>query len=247
MKPKNTHIAQRKYNKRKKLLDNNIEPVFDDEGDDDLLFNNFDDRYEPIIHDDEDEDNTEDDDIIEDADGNIVENHDDDDIDDEKVKKIKDVVLEEDKPKKRGRKTAGDKAKFYVQPAEFDQEIMNYYDSGKMSDTLALMISKISHKLSYAPNFINYSYREEMVGDGVIRMMKALIAKKYNREKGTNPFSYFTRIAFNAFRNRIKKEKHVHETHEKYSRELMFMSECAGNLHKNNNISIMKERMRDYD
>jgi len=237
MKQKNTYIAQRKYNKRKKLLDNNIEPVFDDE-DDDLSFNNFDDRYEPITDDDDDINHDDDD-------------HDDDDDDDndvtEDIEKDKNVTSEEDKPKKRGRKTTGDKAKFYVQPAEFDQEIMNYYDTGKMSDNLALMVSKISHKLSYAPNFINYSYREEMVGDGVIRMMKALIAKKYNRDKGTNPFSYFTRIAFNAFRNRIKKEKHVHETHEKYSRELMFMSECSGNLHKNNNISIMKERMRDYD
>jgi hypothetical protein len=139
-----------------------------------------------------------------------------------------------------------DKTKFYVDPKEFDEEIMNYYKSGKMSDTLAEMVSKISHKLSYANNFINYSYREEMVGDGVIRMMKALIAKKYNHTKGTNPFSYFTRIAFNAFRNRIKKEKHIHETHEKYQKELMFMSEQYSNLSKNNNIRIMKERNREY-
>jgi len=105
-----------------------------------------------------------------------------------------------------------DKKKFYVDPKEFDTEIMNYYDTGIMSNNLAEMVSKISHKLSYASNFINYSYREEMAGDGIIRMMKALISKKYNKEKGTNPFSYFTRIAFNAFRNRIKKEKHIHET-----------------------------------
>jgi DNA-directed RNA polymerase specialized sigma24 family protein len=83
-----------------------------------------------------------------------------------------------------------------------------------------------------------------MVGDGIIRMMKALIAKKYNRDKGTNPFSYFTRIAFNAFRNRIKKEKHIHETHEKYQREFMLMSESFNHLSKNNNINIMKERDR---
>lgn len=123
--------------------------------------------------------------------------------------------------------------KFYVEPKKFDEEIMNYYDSGVMTNELAEMVSKISHKLSYASNFINYSYREEMVGDGIIRMMKALIAKKYNRNKGTNPFSYFTRIAFNAFRNRIKKEKHIHETHEKYKEELLFMSGTTSNAGKN--------------
>ncbi len=127
------------------------------------------------------------------------------------------------------------KEKFYVEPKLFDEEIMKYYDSGIMTNELAEMVSKISHKLSYASNFINYSYREEMVGDGIIRMMKALISKKYNRTKGTNPFSYFTRIAFNAFRNRIKKEKHIHETHEKYKEELMFMSGCVSNLNKNKN------------
>jgi hypothetical protein len=137
-----------------------------------------------------------------------------------------------DKPIEKIKKTSL-KEKFYVEPKKFDEEIMSYYDTGIMSNELAEMVSKISHKLSYASNFINYSYREEMVGDGIIRMMKALISQKYNREKGTNPFSYFTRIAFNAFRNRIKKEKHMHETHEKYKEELLFMSGNTYNVNKN--------------
>jgi hypothetical protein len=162
---------------------------------------------------------------------------------DEEVEEAEEVeeepVIEKIKNKKKP-----DKKVFYVEPKKFDEEIVKFYESGIMTNDLAEMVSKISNKLSYAPNFINYSYREEMVGDGIIRMMKALISKKYNREKGTNPFSYFTRIAFNAFRNRIKKEKHIHETHEKYRRELMSMSEGYSNLLKNNNIRIMKERDR---
>ena len=217
------------YKKRKKLLDNSIEPVFHDE-EDDLYNEEFSDGYS----------GDENDEVIEKDD-------EDEEVDDEIEDTIKEIVEEkivEEKPKKRGRK-ASDKAKHYVDPKEFDEEIMVYYESADMSDNLAMMISKISNKLSYAPNFINYSYREEMVGDGIIRMMKALIAKKYNREKGTNPFSYFTRIAFNAFRNRIKKEKHIHETHEKYQREFMLMSESFNHLSKNNNINIMKERDRE--
>jgi len=127
-----------------------------------------------------------------------------------------------------------DKAKFYVDPKDFDDKILEYYKNDVISNDLAEMISKIAHKLSYAPNFINYSYREEMVGDGIIRMFKALMSKKYNHDKGTNPFSYFTRIAFNAFRNRIKKEKHMHETHEKYKNEFLMFSEGYTNLVKNN-------------
>lgn len=155
------------------------------------------------------------------------------------------VEAEEEKKTIKPVKEKIDKTKYYVDPKEFDDEIVKFYKSSVMSNNLAEMVSKISNKLSFAPNFINYSYREEMVGDGIVRMMKALISKKYNRKKGTNPFSYFTRIAFNAFRNRIKKEKHIHETHEKYQKEFMLMSESFNHLFKNNNIKIMKERDRE--
>lgn len=131
--------------------------------------------------------------------------------------------VEENKPKKRGPKP--NKLQFYVDPKDFDVCIMAYYKTGIITDELATMISKIAHKLSYAPNFINYTYRDEMVGDAVVRMMKALIAKKYTHNKGSNPFSYFTKIAFNAFRNRIKKEKYAHDTLQKYQEEVIMYSE----------------------
>ena len=127
------------------------------------------------------------------------------------------------KPKKRGPKP--NKLQFYVDPKEFDTCIITYYSSGIIADELAMMINKIAHKLSYAPNFINYTYRDEMVGDAVVRMMKALIAKKYTHNKGSNPFSYFTKIAFNAFRNRIKREKHAHDTLQKYQEEIIMNSD----------------------
>jgi len=214
------------YPKRKKRIKK--EDTFDD-----LI-------YHDVIDDDHDlrDDHDEEMAINEEDDIDLVENA----LDTEPI--IEEEVEVEAAPKKRG-KAAADKTKFYVDPKEFDAEIMNYYDTGKMSDNLANMVSKISHKLSYAPNFINYTYREEMVGDGVIRMMKALMAKKYNRDKGTNPFSYFTRIAFNAFRNRIKKEKHMAETHDKYSNEILMMSQNYNVLMKNNNIRINKERERN--
>ena len=75
---------------------------------------------------------------------------------------------------------------------------------------MADSIYKIANRLAFAPNFINYTYREEMVGDAVIRMIEALTSQKFNPDKG-NPFSYFTKIAFHAFCNRIKKEKKIRE------------------------------------
>jgi hypothetical protein len=162
---------------------------------------------------------------------------DDEDLDENEDLFEEDVPKVETPAQKKSRKKA-DKEKYYVNPLEFDTEIGNYYESGIMSDNLATMVSNIANKLSYAPNFINYTFREEMVGDGIIRMFKALTSKKYDHKKGATasagPFSYFTRIAFNAFRNRIKKEKHMRDTHEKYQNELLMFSDNYNTITKNN-------------
>jgi hypothetical protein len=160
------------------------------------------------------------------------------DEDDEEPEEIDYDELEK---RKRQNRPKIPKEKFYVDPKKFDDEIVKYYNSGDISDELAEMLNKIANKLSYSSNFAGYTYREEMVGDGIVRMFKALISKKYDREKGTNPFSYFTRIAFNAFRNRIKKEKTIHEAQERYQQEYMLMTEGYSNLLKNNQTKITKD------
>lgn len=97
----------------------------------------------------------------------------------------------------------------YVNSKEFTQDIVTYYDSGtdEIGEKLGQSIFKIATGLSYAPNFINYSYKDEMVGDAIVKMFSALKMKKFDLTTGNNPFSYFTTIAFHAFINRIKKEK----------------------------------------
>lgn len=70
---------------------------------------------------------------------------------------------------------------------------------------IAESILKICTRLSYRPNFINYSYREEMIGDALENCIKT--AKNFNPAKSTNPFSFITTIAYNAFLRRIEMEK----------------------------------------
>jgi len=107
------------------------------------------------------------------------------------------------------KKSKKDKKPHYVNGKEFTQDIIEYYNSGTddIGDKLGESIFKIAKGLSYAPNFINYSYKDDMVGDAIVKMFSALQSKKFNIETGNNPFSYFTTIAFHAFINRIKKEK----------------------------------------
>jgi len=64
---------------------------------------------------------------------------------------------------------------------------------------------KIATHLSYRPNFINYTYRDEMISDGIENCLQYV--KNFNPEKSSNPFAYFTQIIYYAFLRRIQKEK----------------------------------------
>lgn len=73
-----------------------------------------------------------------------------------------------------------------------------------ISDAIGRIILDISTNLSYRRNFINYNFREEMVGDGIENCIVYL--DNFNPEKSKNPFAYFTQICFYAFVRRINKE-----------------------------------------
>ena len=64
---------------------------------------------------------------------------------------------------------------------------------------------KIAQHLSYRPNFINYTFRDDMISDGIENCLQYL--DNFNPEKSNNPFAYFTQIIYYAFIRRIQKEK----------------------------------------
>lgn len=111
-----------------------------------------------------------------------------------------------------------DKDKYYVNSKEFRRLLEEYYDTNIMTDELASNVVKIAEGLSYNWRFINYtkSWKEDMVGDAVIKMYAALKSKKFRIESEFNPFSYFNQIAWHAFSNRIKKEKKQHDGLQDY-------------------------------
>ena len=72
---------------------------------------------------------------------------------------------------------------------------------------------KIANHLSYRPNFINYTYRDEMISDGIENCLQ--YCGNFNPEKSNNPFAYFTQIIYYAFIRRIQKEKKQQEVKQK--------------------------------
>ena len=64
---------------------------------------------------------------------------------------------------------------------------------------------KIANHLSYRPNFINYTFRDDMISDGIENCLQYM--DNFNPEKSDNPFAYFSQLIYYAFIRRIQKEK----------------------------------------
>jgi len=72
---------------------------------------------------------------------------------------------------------------------------------------------KIANHLSYRPNFINYTYRDDMISDGIENCLQYM--DNFDPAKSKNPFAYFTQIIYYAFIRRIQKEKKQQQVKQK--------------------------------
>lgn len=75
----------------------------------------------------------------------------------------------------------------------------------KIPEYIGECIFQIATKLATKPNFIGYSFKDEMISDGIENCLVYIY--NFNPDKTKNPFAYFTTIIFNAFIRRIHKEK----------------------------------------
>ena len=99
----------------------------------------------------------------------------------------------------------------------------------QITNYLGECILKIANHLSYRPNFINYTYREEMISDGIENCLQYI--DRFDPEKSSNPFAYFTQIIYYAFVRRITKEKKQQQIKEKLLKESNIESRIAVQAH----------------
>ena len=108
------------------------------------------------------------------------------------------------------------KSEHYVNNKEFLAAMVEYKKlvdkaekAGKKNprvpDYVGECFLKIAYHLSYRPNFINYTFRDDMISDGIENCLQYL--NNFNPETSSNPFAYFTQIIYYAFIRRIQKEK----------------------------------------
>ena len=101
---------------------------------------------------------------------------------------------------------------------------------------------KIANHLAYKANFVNYTFRDEMILDGIENCLTYM--DNFDPEKSNNPFAYFTQITYYAFIRRIQKEKRQMETKFKYIKSLdieqILEASADGTEGSNEYISYMR-------
>ena len=102
-----------------------------------------------------------------------------------------------------------DNKKFLEAMVEYRNKCIKAEDKNRKKPDVTNYIGecflKIANHLSYRPNFINYTYRDDMISDGIENCLQYM--SNFNPEKSNNPFAYFTQIIYYAFIRRIQKEK----------------------------------------
>lgn len=89
----------------------------------------------------------------------------------------------------------------------------------KAIDKCGLAIYKVCLGLNNHGKFSGYTWKQDMLGDALTKCTKALLNRKFDPDRGFNPFSYFNMIANHQFVHRIKVEKKHFDTVSKYGQE----------------------------
>ena len=97
----------------------------------------------------------------------------------------------------------------YLTNKEFLEEILVCQKTGRISEKLGNMFILVTKKISTKHNFSGYSYLDEMVGAGHLACCSSV--NKFNTEKSSNAFAYFSQIIWTAFLQILIKEKRHQE------------------------------------
>lgn len=148
----------------------------------------------------------------------------------------------------------------YVNNKEFFDHISEYRkkvleaekekkEPPRITEYLGECFLMIAKNLAKRPNFANYSYKDEMISDGIENCI--LYINNFDPAKSNNPFAYFTQIIYFAFLRRIHRErKQLYIKHKSFEsamiNEEMYDKFDDGDSYGNNNYVIDTEKMNDF-
>lgn len=127
---------------------------------------------------------------------------------------------------------------------EYQKKCKEAEDSGDEKPIVPNYIGKciyqIATRLATKPNFSGYSYKDDMISDGIENCLQYM--HNFDAEKSQNPFAYFTQIIWYAFLRRIQKEKKQMYIRFKSSQSMIAM----GGTYDSNEIQLNLNTSADY-
>ena len=127
---------------------------------------------------------------------------------------------------------------------EYQKDCREAEDAGedrpRVPDYIGKCIFQIATRLATKPNFSGYSYKEDMISDGIENCL--LYINNFNPEKSQNPFAYFTQIIWYAFLRRIQKEKKQMYIRFKSSQQML----AAGETYTGEDLDLQLTSTTDY-
>jgi len=130
---------------------------------------------------------------------------------------------------------------------EYKKSVVEAKDSGeelpRIPNYIGVCLYKIAIRLAYRPNFINYTYRDDMISDGLENAIMCI--NNFDPEKSNNPFGYFTKVIWFAFVRRIYKEKKQIYVRYKVMENSIFTDTAFAHDNTDFNSSSLKELSDD--
>lgn len=122
-----------------------------------------------------------------------------------------------------------------------------------LTNEIAEQISEIARRVSFKPNFANYTFREDMIGDAIQNCVSYI--HNFNPDRSTNAFAYVTQIIHHAFLRRIQMENKHLDTKKAIVGDIQFDQSYVKQSHDRRNygnsyVSYLKEnldQMREVD
>jgi DNA-directed RNA polymerase specialized sigma24 family protein len=93
----------------------------------------------------------------------------------------------------------------YIKNKELLQEVIECKERGEMSNKLANAFIQMATRYSTKPNFVHYTYREDMVSDALVTLCR--VWDRFDHTKSANPFAFYTQVIHNQFIQILNKEK----------------------------------------
>lgn len=111
-------------------------------------------------------------------------------------------------PKTKRTKNSDDIAvtsKYYVTNADLLPEVVKCKAAGVISNDLARMLMAIARKYGNSHSFYNYTYKEDMISEALASLCQN--ALKFDPEKSSNPFAFYTTCIYRTFLQVLGTEK----------------------------------------